>query len=383
MSELLADPLVVCEYGWGRLLRLYADGLELDGILYALDDLVQIYPTYHQFMGVASARLEFVFQQKRVVVRGIAEVEAARRIVDYLLPRIAQLSSPDGKALSEVSQCAASSEILSTHCTDEVSVPPRSEPLVLSADSAYSIEERAWHEQAQASTQPIEVPYWQRAHREQREKRLRRLQAERSLREHGFDVERLAQHLQQGHLFPVQVPVQLFPGEHAYYVTEATRCGELFSAASVAAEQERRKVKDYGTLIFTGERMIYLGRRGQILLGYGHLLYVSRLRRAVAFMAEHWTERETFEVARPLECTMYLEYILQRFQNLQKLRLEGIRAAQLISHYMIQTCSTSEEVADIQTHLPIEEIDTVQFAGNEADEVEDDRYVYGGMESLS
>ncbi len=61
--------------------------------------------------------------------------------------------------------------------------------------------------------------------------------------------------------------------------------------------------------------MIYLGRQCQIVLSYERLLHVSRLRGAVAFLAEHWTRREIFEVRRPLECTMYLQCILQRYQR--------------------------------------------------------------------
>jgi hypothetical protein len=169
----------------------------------------------------------------------------------------------------------------------------------------------------------------------------------------------LEQKLRQGLLTPVRVPVQLLPGEYACYRTEATRCGEPVSTAS---EQGRRKVKDHGTLIFTNERMIYLGRRGQIMLEYAHLLYVSRLRRAVVFSAEHWTQSEIFELPRPLECTMYLEHILQRCKCLREPRSEGVRAVQPIGQYMIQTCPASEG-AGLQPS--IEEIDTVQFVCNE------------------
>jgi hypothetical protein len=68
-------------------------------------------------------------------------------------------------------------------------------------------------------------------------------------------------------------------------------------------------------MILTSERMIYIGRRSQIVLSYARLLHVSRLRGAIAFMADHWSRREIFELQRPLEATMYLEYILQRFQE--------------------------------------------------------------------
>jgi hypothetical protein len=250
----------------------------------------------------------------------------------------------------------------------DLSVPPSSSPLVLPAVYPPCTEERALSERASATTLPIETPYWQRVHQEQRQRRLKRLRAERSLREHGFDVEKLTQDLQQGLIFPIQVSVHLFAGEYAYYCTEATRSGDSLTNI----EQLRRQGNDYGALIFTNERMIYLGRRGQIILGYAHLLYVSRMRRAVAFMAEHWKEREVFDVPRPLECTMYLEYLLHEFQKSHSRHTDD---AALSSHYMIQTCPTSEGV---ELHLPVEEIDTVQFVHDEQDMLECQKTGYEG-----
>ena len=107
-------------------------------------------------------------------------------------------------------------------------------------------------------------------------------------------------------------------------------------------------------------------------MGYAHLLSVSCLRRAVALVAEHWTEREVFEVPRPLECTMYLEYLLHGFQ---KTRARRTDSAKLSSHYMIQTCPTSD-VAEL--NLPVDEIDTVQFVHNEQDMLECQKTGYEG-----
>ena len=73
-------------------------------------------------------------------------------------------------------------------------------------------------------------------------------------------------------------------------------------------------------LILTNLRMIYMGRRSQIVLDYGRLLHISRLRGAIAFQATHWYRREIFELRRPLECAMYIETILTHFQCVEETR---------------------------------------------------------------
>jgi hypothetical protein len=366
MKELLPEPLIECSYGWGQHLRLYPDYLDLDGILYSLNDLSRVSPVYQRFLGIASARLEIAFQRKTIVVRGIAEVNVARKIVEYLMQQLAYLLLKDESDETVADMVAGQQPpITQARFSGDPSVPPSALPLVLSAGyPPYTEEQHMLIERAAATTQPIEKPYWQRVHQEQRQRRLKRLRAERSLREYGFDVEKLRQDLQQGLLFPIQVSVHLFVGEYAYYCTEATRSREP------DVRHLRQKARDDGALIFTNERMIYQGRRGQIMLGYAHLLSVSRLRRAVALMAEHWTEREVFEVPRPLECTMYLEYLLHEFQKTRSRRAADVP---LSSHYMIQTCPDSEVV-----ELPVEEIDTVQFVRDEQDILECQQTGYEG-----
>ena len=78
-------------------------------------------------------------------------------------------------------------------------------------------------------------------------------------------------------------------------------------------------MRDHGLLILTDRRLIYLGRRCQILLGYDHLLQVSRQRNGVAFLADHWRRRELFTMRRPLECVLCLEKLLWRFQQERQL----------------------------------------------------------------
>ena len=164
---------------------------------------------------------------------------------------------------------------------------------------------------AQAATAKTETPNWQRFRQEQRERRQRRLHVERSLREHGFDVATLARRLKENTLPEVCVPIHLLSGEHAHYSSDATRCGEPSSSAIGYSYP----AKEHGTLILTNKRLLYIGRKSQIVLDYGRLLHVSRLRGAIAFQAEHWYKREIFEVPRSLECTMFWNIFLSGFSK--------------------------------------------------------------------
>lgn len=381
MGEMLPEPIVKCTYGWGRVLALYQDYLDLNGTSYALTELVYIRPFYRQMLGIPSVRVELYFRKKKIIVRGIAAVDEAHKVVEYLTRQVSgtgqlPLSELTKAALEQIpttdqgESCTAVSvqeERVPWYATGVMSTPETLAASQLILEGCHPLHPLApdvdgrLRERAQALTTPIEIPRWQRMREEQRERRLRRLRAERSMREHGFDVDKLALHLREGALSEVHVSMHLFPGEHAYYRIDATLCGEPLSSTS---KRYGYQAKDHGTLVLTSERLIYLGRRSQIILGYAHLLHVSRLRKAVAFMAEHWSKREIFEVPRPLECTMYLEYILQRFQHQQSSHHQeiGSRDTRLRSHYIIQACSTAEGTA-----VPIEDIDTVQFADSDWD----------------
>lgn len=120
-----------------------------------------------------------------------------------------------------------------------------------------------------------------------------------------------ARRFQEETLPHVPVPLRLLPGEHAHYTTAATLCEDPLSEST----RYVYSVKDQGTLILTNRRMIYVGRKSQLVLDYGRLLHVSHLQDAVAFHAEHWPGRELFEMRRPLECVLYVEAILRRFQR--------------------------------------------------------------------
>jgi hypothetical protein len=337
------EPLVECIYGWGRELRLYPDYLDLDGTLYALSELVHVHAIYHRIIGIPSVRLELRFKRIKRVIRGIAAVEDAYKMVGYLSSRYAQPEQCLSQGIMQRPPAEISSKradaIQNSHehgynhdgppATEEgafwqktgelpLGIVPAAALLTMSStqlvlgepEYVYTGYDRSLREAAQALTTPIEIPYKQRAREEQRAHRKVRQQTERSIREHGFDVEKLARMLQNGMLPAVSVPIRLQSGEYAHYSTDATRCREPLRTA----KRYTYIARDHGVLILTSERMIYIGRRSQIVLSYARLLHVSRLRGAIAFMADHWSRREIFELQRPLECTMYLEYILQRFQ---------------------------------------------------------------------
>ena len=113
----------------------------------------------------------------------------------------------------------------------------------------------------------------------------------------------------------VAVPVCLVPGEQAHYSTNATLCGERMQEALHPA-YPTYPAQDHGLLILTSKRIVYLGRKSQIVLDFAHLLHISRLRGAVAFEADHWQKRVIFTLSRPEECAAYVEAIL-RTHNLK------------------------------------------------------------------
>src|SRR5690242_7752853 len=138
MKELLPEPLLECKYGWGQHLRLYPEYLDLDGSLYPLNDLLCVSPVYQQFLGIASARLEIAFQRKTLVVRGIAEVDVARKIVEYLMQHLTYLLLKDesdgvSSEMIAVQHPPATTVSWPAYFSGDLSVPPSSSPLVLPA----------------------------------------------------------------------------------------------------------------------------------------------------------------------------------------------------------------------------------------------------------
>jgi hypothetical protein len=297
--------IVVCAFGWGQEFRLYQYHLCVKGNNYALRELTSVHPVYRQVMGIPSATLELQFGKRKLTLRGIASVEDAQKAVQYLT-QWCKLPALEEKSL-HVSTPGTMVQDSRQKNTDE----PLSH-LAFEESNAVTQDDTSFKELAQAVTAPVTTPHWEyitnieteepgaeRAVSTRRKRQLRKEQAQ-------FD-----RFLEEDTLPTVAVPVRLQPGERAHYSTGATLCGERIGESV----RYTYPALDHGTLILTNRRMIYIGRRSQIVMDYRHFLHISRLRGAVAFEADHWNKRVIFEVRDPLECTMYTKCILQRFQQ--------------------------------------------------------------------
>jgi hypothetical protein len=313
---MLFDPIIECVYGWGQVLRLYDDHLDIGGTSYALIDLVAVYPMYYRVMGISSARLDLCFKQKKVVLRGIAATETVQRVASYL-NTFCCLQTP----VSEVPVVSRMRVDQSPWCVDVTKEKRQTDEALQVRDMQQTFrvtDHREYdrctdeYRQTEQNKAPLlRLPHWQLPGQEQRQRRIKRLQAERVRREHGFDVEQLALRLQSETLPQVYVPTHLLADECAHYYTNATVCEE----PPPGVKPPVYRVKDQGMLILTDRRIIYIGRRRQFVLDYRRLLHVSRLQGAIAIMSENWAQRELFEMRFPLECTMYLDAILLRYRK--------------------------------------------------------------------
>jgi hypothetical protein len=314
-------PIAECAFGWGQVFRLYADYLEVNGTPYALSDLTHFRPVYQHMIGISSVRLELRFGKRNVTLRGIAAIDDAQTAIDYLNSQYLRLGKAETRKHKRIKWNRISEEKVAVAEQIVAVSPPallpspmtvESDPIVLEPEiDLITQQERHLQERSQSSSLTMETPKWQRFRQDQRERRQKRLHTERALREHGFDVEQLALHLHERELPTITVPMRLLPGESAHYSTPATLCGEPIGGPTSSTYPAR----DHGTLILTNKRLLFLGRKGQIVLDYARLARVERLRGAVAFEAAHWYKQEIFEVRLPLECSMYVENLLQRWKR--------------------------------------------------------------------
>jgi hypothetical protein len=336
-------PLAECSYGWGQVFRLYHDRLEVNGVSYPLNKLAHVRPVYQRVMGIDSVRLELRFGGKRLILRGIAAIGDARRAITYLNSVYLGL----GNDLSDDEACGGgihdarsdnrqAQSIAPPHCSSssEFDMTP------LPSTASYQSPQRI-------ITAKVAAASWERFRRDQRERRERRIHIERMLREFGFDVEQLEQRLKEEALPEIAVPLRLLPGERAHYSADAALCDEPVSGPACSTYPAR----DHGLLILTNKRLLFLGRKSQVVLDYARLTDVVRLRGAVALEAKHWYKREIFEVQRPLECVMYLECLHERWQQSAALRPQF----RTISSDFFDDQAHSE-------HLPVINIDTLPLA---------------------
>jgi hypothetical protein len=288
---MLRKPIAECLYGWGQVVQLYDDHLDVSGKIYMLDEFVAIRPIYHHMLGIASVRLEIQFKQKKIVLPGIAAIGTAQKIVACL------------------------------------------------KESMWATGESTSQGYSRSTTTQTRVPGWRLLRRLQTARKLKQVQAQRAQHEHGFDVEQLARRLQGDSLPQIYVPTRLLEGECAHYCTDATLREEPLPGSM----QPGYQVKDQGMLILTSRRLIYIGRRRQLVLGYNHLLHISQLQGAIAVLGETWSRREIFEMRLPLQCTMYPDAILFRFrQQSSILEQAGISAHSTDAHIPSQHVNRSD-----------------------------------------
>ncbi len=308
-------PLVTCNYGWKRTCVLYHNRIDVDGTIYALDDLVHVRSIYRIVMNIPSIRLELRFRTKDVILRGIAAIEDAKSIAAYLDTYCADTTYTASRLRwnrnRQESQPVRTPTTLTTERLESVSHSLH--PLSREASTTA----KTIQEHTQAATAPIEAPIWLRD-LEQHVVYTREQQhtkAHRSIRKYGFDVQELAQQVEADTLPSVAVPLRLLPQEIAHYCTDATLVRETPAALQSQQTRFTYTVTDHGRLILTSKRMIYMGRTGQIILDYARLTHVSRLPNAIVFSADHWSKRHVFEMSRPLECALYLDKVLRQFQR--------------------------------------------------------------------
>ncbi|HEV2580284.1 MAG TPA: hypothetical protein VGT44_05480 [Ktedonobacteraceae bacterium] len=274
------QALVVCAFGWGKEFRLYREMLYVGSRGYRLTGLTQVQLKTQQTLGVASASLDLRFGRETVALRGIAAVDDARRVAEYLVSWCGE-GQKTGPRLSSRGETAPLKQAELTQRTWQPLPSPIPQTLTL-------------HEQV---TRPVDTPQL-----------LSFGKDPQTGPKHNWKQERKTERLAQAEVLPViNVPVRLESGEQAYYCSRATRCGELIKETL----RSTYPAQDHGLLILTDRRLLFIGRKSQLVLEYAHLLRISRLEGALSFETDHWQKRAIFTTPQPDLCIARLEAILQ------------------------------------------------------------------------
>lgn len=273
----IEQAIVVCAFGWGKEFRLYRETLYVCNKAYRLARLTQVRLVTQQAFGVPSARLELRFGRETVNLRGIAAVDEARRAAEYLLSWCG-VGEQGGtrKPLPPVTGDT------SPHKTPQI--PPGS------TVDTQSLPFR-----------PADTPYLFTL-------RMRKEPHTGKGLLSGWRRERMTEQLAQADVLPsIAVPVRLQDGEHACYSSRATRRGEPIKETM----RTTYPAQDHGLLILTDRRLLFIGRKSQLVLDYVHLLHISRLEGTLAFEADHWQKRAIFSMPQPETCAARLEAVLE------------------------------------------------------------------------
>jgi hypothetical protein len=340
------QALLSCTFSWGKTCRLYLDSLEIAGKFYKLDDLTSVRPAYRMVFGVPSASLELFFGQRRIVLRGIPDLETTRLMVSHLQPYCsdqpraarsrfhphqtrdaARAQARAWERTNKMPAIPASPEQTSSTQSSEI---PRHSPLspLVSLVDAQPFEPV---DEALVSDMPL-APEARINSFEQFSHDFAAYQPEdslsasnlRPLHTPGFQPPLRSVHLVQperkrmldsrsvpvpafkSHVLPViHVPVRLQAGECAHYSIGATLCSDRISGS----ERAPYPPLDHGLLILTNRRIFYTGKRSQLILAYTHLWYVSLLHNAIALHIEGQFRRIIIELEHPEEWASRIEQL--------------------------------------------------------------------------
>ncbi len=303
------QALVVCAFGWGKEFRLYRETLYVANTTYRLIDLTGVRLVRRQALGVPSARLELQFGRRTVVLRGIAAVEEASKAAEYLATWCQERPR-------EEADVPASDSSLSLHLMQPTKQPRQTTqmtPFMLSLPSLPSSPTTTFHERVTHAISAPETPLALAQRKERHTEIQRGWRRERKMGHLAREKTQGAQVTQATKAAPaelpvVTVPVRLAEGEQAHFSAKATHCGERISETL----RSTYPAQDHGLLILTNRRMLYIGRKSQIVLEYQHLLHLSRLHGALAFEADHWQKRALFTMTHSEACAACLEAILQK-----------------------------------------------------------------------
>ena len=330
--------LLDCTFGWGKTCRLYEDSIEIAGKVYKLDDLTSIHPIYRNILGIPSARLELSFGQERLVLRGISDLETARRLVSHLLARCSTQAVPErprsrsaksrdlvraqAKAWERTNKlptpsCAPQETQLDPGSKDvstlssrplihAQSLPPAQPPCIeidetarptqslLALSKTLDVSEQPTNllmpcEYSDAlfptESQPVHLPCLQPP--------LRPIHLVNSAQKKLDSSPIPAVFAPKASVLPVlHVPIRLQLGEYAHYSVGAT----LYSDRILDAEQALYQPLDPGLLILTNRRILYLGKLSQLILPYTHFWYVSLIQNAIVLHIKQQFRRIIIEV---------------------------------------------------------------------------------------
>lgn len=363
------QPICECLYGWGQTAALYQNHFSVDGTSYPLSDLMYVEPISRRLMGISSFRLRLCFKHKMLVLRGLTDSQPVRYMIACLreiicsptgatitLPALSMsldcqlVSSPGsssssqgpfwdysdseaeykvgtqgertGRVQSLRQEAAAGGGLVWAKSMQQDDTPPLL-PCDLPEIDASGMTQGIDMTEGLQRVLPSHILAGQSTTDAQQ------LYGEFVLPEvvympkyyevcvYGFSVESLVTQLRRGQLPSIDVPFRLFQCETAYYRTDVALCEtpveSLYTEELAHCSPARYRIKDRGLLVLTSHRLLYLGRQRHMLLGYEQIIHISHWCDYLALTIERVQKRHLFEMRRPFECLIYLEYLLQRY----------------------------------------------------------------------